>query len=508
MRADIRTFVRRFCLWPTVVLVGMCAVTVPARWTRAQEPPPGQFDYAPHSMDELQQLVAPIALYPDALLAQALTASTYPDDVVAAARWVDAGNDPQAAGSQPWDSSVQGLAHYPTVLHYMAGNGDWMNDLGDAFLNQQADVMSAVQNLRGEALAAGTLGNTQQQTVINQDGYIQIIPTDPQYIYAPTYDPQVVYAPPQYVVGQAYPSYITYGPRVEVGDWLDFDLDWHDRAVYSGRWGRDRPWWHDRDRREFHYLNDRPGVYRPGQFRDVQGRPIEAQANHWARDDRRPPPRRVARPEARPPIERPDRGYQQRTPPANNRPAETPRGTDVSRQSERGRTSRDHAAQPEQRPAAQPTPRSPEPAPRAPAPAPRAPQPAPRAVQPTPQGPEPTPRAPAPAPRTPNPAPQPPQPAPRAPEPTPRAPEPAPRAPAPAPHAAEPAPRAPAPTPRAAAPTPRAPDQPRPAPRQPTPAPEARPSAPTHGGAMGGYQSGAAASQSAARGSASRGGKH
>ncbi|MDB5329778.1 MAG: hypothetical protein JWP03_929, partial [Phycisphaerales bacterium] len=331
--------------------MGVCAVIGFARMAPAQNPPPAPSQYYPRSMDELQQLVAPIALYPDALLAQALAASTYPDDVIAAARWEDAGNNPQGADAQPWDSSVKGVARYPDVLHYMASNGDWMNDLGDAFLNQQGDVMSAVQNMRGEALAAGTLASTPEQTVINQDGYIQIIPTDPQYLYAPIYDPQVVYAPPEYVVGQAYPTYIRYGPRVEVGDWLDYDLDWHDRAIYSGRWGRDRPWWHDRDEHGgYHYLNDRPGVYRPGEFRDQGGRPIQVQASHWARDDRRPAPRRAPGPAARPNNDRPDRGYPQRQPAANNRPAESPRGTDVSRQAERGRTSRGQAAQPEPQP--------------------------------------------------------------------------------------------------------------------------------------------------------------
>ncbi|HWE95291.1 MAG TPA: DUF3300 domain-containing protein [Tepidisphaeraceae bacterium] len=440
-------------------------------------------------MDELQQLVAPVALYPDALLAQVLAASTYPDDVVAAARWEDAGNNPQAADSQPWDTSVKGVARYPDVLHYMASNGDWMNDLGDAFLNQQGDVMSAVQTMRGQALAAGTLASTPEQTVINQDGYIQIIPTDPQYLYAPIYDPQVVYSPPEYAAGQPYPVYIHYGPRVEVGDWLDYDLDWHDRAIYFGSWGRDRPWWNDRDAHGgYHYLTDRPGVYRPGAFRDQGGRPIQVQASHWERDNRRPAPRRAPGPAARPSNERPDRGYPQRQPAANNnRPPETPHGSDVARQSERGRTSREQAAQPrpEPRQTPQQTPRSNQPAPRAAEPTPRA-QPTPRAPEATPRAPEQTPRQAEPAPRSAQPAPRAAEPAPRAPQPTPRAPEPAPRAPTPAPRAPEPS---------------------RAAPRQSTPAPEARPSAPTRGGAMGGYQNGASAAQSAQRGAASRG-KH
>jgi hypothetical protein len=424
MQASQR-FICRQSGWGLVLFLLAYALATPAKLVLAQAPPP---DYIPRGMDELQQLVAPIALYPDALLAQVLSASTYPDDVIAAAQWEDAGNNPQTADSQPWDSSVKGVARYPAILHYMASNGAWMNALGDSFLNQQGDVMSAVQNMRGDALAARTLTNTPQQSVINQDGYIQIIPSDPQYLYAPVYDPQIVYAPPQYIAGEAYPTYITFGPRVEVGDWLDFDLDWHDRSIYFGRWGQDRPWWHDRDHGgAYHYMDDRPGIYQPGRFRDTRGRPIEVQANHWTRDDRRPAPRRVPEPAARQADVRPNRGYPQRASGPGNASVQAPRGGDASRQSERGRTSRQQAAQPEQRQA-------------------------PQQVRQAPQAQ--------------------------------RAPEPVRQAPREAAPAREPV---------------------RQAPRQSAPAPEARPSAPTRGGAMGGYQNGAAASGSAARGAASRG---
>ena len=424
MHAQIRV-ARLECLRRVGILaVGLWFLT---RWDGlilAQSFAPPPVAYAVRGMDELEQLVAPVALYPDALLAQVLAASTYPGEVIAAAQWEDAGNNPLAANSQPWDSSVAGVARYPSVLHYMAAHADWLNGLGDAFLNQQSDVMSAVQLLRAEALAAGTLFSTPQQTVLNQDGYIQIIPTDPRFVFAPIYDPQVVFAPPPYAVGQAFPTYVTFGPQVEVGDWLDFDLDWHDRTLYSGRWGSDRPWWHFKDwGGDYHYLNDRPGAYRPGAFRDRGGRPINAEAAHWARDTRKPPPRPVAGP-VRPTIQRPERGYAKPGPPAPNRPAEVPRGADVAKQSERGRTSLGRAAPP-------PT-----------VAAPRSPQPvreAPRPVTPAPPA------------------------------------------------------RAPAPVPAAGVA------------RQARPAPEARPSAPTRGGAMGGYQSGAAASNSAARGSTSRG---
>jgi hypothetical protein len=334
---------------------------------RADDPPPG--DYVPRDIADLQTLVAPIALYPDALLAQVLAATTYPDDVIAAARWEDAGNNPQGIDAQPWDTSVKGVARYPQVLHYLASNPGQLNDLGDAFLHQQADVMQAVQNLRGEALAAGTLVNTPQQTIINQDGYIQIIPTNPNILYVPQYNPLLVYSPPEFAGGEPYPDYITFGLGVDVGDWLDFDLDWYDRGIYFGHWGHDRPWWHDRDHGHY-YLQDRPGIYRPGQFRDVGGHPINAAGGRWARDAGRPAPREVDRP-IRSGAGRPERGYA----PAN-RGAEAPRGADAARASERGRSSRQAAPEPARRaepahqaPARQEAPR---PAPRAPARAPEA----------------------------------------------------------------------------------------------------------------------------------------
>lgn len=174
---------RRGC-WTTLLAMGVFVViaTHPTWTAIAADMPPLPADYVPRDIDELQQAVAPIALYPDALVAQVLAATTYPDDVIVAARWEDAGNNPQGIDAQPWDPSVKGVARYPSILHYLAGNADWMNNLGDAFLNQQADVMSAVQDLRAEALAAGTLTSTAQQTVINEDGYIQITPANPTIV--------------------------------------------------------------------------------------------------------------------------------------------------------------------------------------------------------------------------------------------------------------------------------------------------------------------------------------
>jgi len=233
--------------------------------------------YVPRDTEELKRLAAPVALYPDAVLAQVLVACTYPQDVTDAAGWLDAGNDPQFIDDQNWDPSVRGIAHYPDVLRRLAADPDWMNDLGDAFLNQPSDVMNAVQLLRAEASAAGNLAcNDQQQVIVDQDdpGVIEIIPTTPQYVYVPVYDPAVVYVERPHWVGEVLPPCETFGAGVVVGDWLCHDLDWHDRGVYVGAWGQDRPWWHyeSRDGRaaaSARYVDDRPGTYRPARVENV-----------------------------------------------------------------------------------------------------------------------------------------------------------------------------------------------------------------------------------------------
>src|SRR5580693_3782307 len=152
---------------------------------------------------ELDQLVAPIALYPDPLLAEVLMASTDPLDVVQAERWLEAnknlkGDDLKAAvDKQPWDDSIKALVATPDVLAMMSSKLDWTEKLGDAIVAQQADVMDAIQRLRGKAQANNKLQSTQQQkvTVRQNQGrqVIEIAPTDPDTVYVPYYDPAVVY---------------------------------------------------------------------------------------------------------------------------------------------------------------------------------------------------------------------------------------------------------------------------------------------------------------------------
>ncbi|HKR26636.1 MAG TPA: DUF3300 domain-containing protein, partial [Acidobacteriaceae bacterium] len=154
------------------------------------------------SPDQLDQMVAPIALYPDSLLAEVMAASTYPAQVVDAARWRQSlGNAaPEqiaaAANGQNWDPSVKSLTAFPQVLDMMAQNLQWTTQLGNAYYNQPQDVMDAVQAMRGRAQSAGTLQNTPQLTVQDDQGYIALQPANPQVVYVPEYNPWVVYGAP------------------------------------------------------------------------------------------------------------------------------------------------------------------------------------------------------------------------------------------------------------------------------------------------------------------------
>ena len=192
-------------------------------------PPPSQPASAPAQQllaaGQLDALVAPIALYPDALLSEILMAATYPLEVVAADRWVNANKSLQgdalkaALDQQNWDDSVKSLAATPDVLDMMNNKLDWTQQLGDAVLAQQPDVMDAIQRLRTKAQANNKLQSTSQQTVSTQQQggrqYIYIAPTDPDEIYVPYYDPSVVYGPWDYPDYPAYywppPAYIGVG---------------------------------------------------------------------------------------------------------------------------------------------------------------------------------------------------------------------------------------------------------------------------------------------------------
>ena len=173
--------------------------------------------------DQLDSLVAPIALYPDPLLAQTLAASTYPLEVIQLQQWM--AKNPtlkdkalaDAASKQPWDPSVQGLVAYPDVVTRMADNIQWTTDLGNAFLAQESDVMGAVQRMRAKAQGTGNLKTSAQSVVKTEtvpssgQQVIEIQPAQPDVVYVPSYDPTVVYgaAPPAYpYYPYTYPGYV------------------------------------------------------------------------------------------------------------------------------------------------------------------------------------------------------------------------------------------------------------------------------------------------------------
>lgn len=240
--------------------------------------------YTPLSADQLYQLVSPVALFPDKLLAQVLAGAGYPDQVSAADNWLaqNRGLQPaalaNAASAQPWDPSVRGLVQFPDVLDQMAKNIPWTSALGDAYLNDPSDVMNAIQMMRQRAAAKGTLKTSPQQRVIvtpatqyvEQQPYPQSVvvapaqtiviePSQPDVVYVPRYDPWVAYGEPV----PAYPSYhyqsapgyssgdmlatgvISFGVGIVVGalinqnhhdDWHSWDVHWNNRrrpVVYN-----------------------------------------------------------------------------------------------------------------------------------------------------------------------------------------------------------------------------------------------------------------------------------
>jgi hypothetical protein len=172
--------------------------------------------------EQLDQLLAPIALYPDSLLTQILMASTYPLEVVKAMNWLKQNKGLKgdaltaALEKQKWDPSVKSLVNFPDVLQMMNDKLDWTQQLGDAFLAQQQDVMKSVQKLRGKAHAEGNLKTTKEQKVVveKETQTIIIEPANPQVVYVPTYNPTVVYGVWPY---PAYPPYYAYPPGYAAG---------------------------------------------------------------------------------------------------------------------------------------------------------------------------------------------------------------------------------------------------------------------------------------------------
>ncbi len=200
--------------------------------------------------EQLDNLVAPIALYPDPLLGQVLAASTYPIEVVEASQWLQQNGSLRgeelvdAAKSQPWDPSVQALVAIPDALSKLNQDIRWTTDLGNAFLAQQSDVMEAVQRMRARAEDRGRLDSTAEQTVVDQEQggqeAIAIQPADPDVIYVPTYDPEYVWGPPAfgYYPPLYYPAFgFGFGPGFDLGFCFDGWGGWGAWGWYPGWFG-------------------------------------------------------------------------------------------------------------------------------------------------------------------------------------------------------------------------------------------------------------------------------
>jgi hypothetical protein len=224
---------------------------IPSASQNAQSPAQAPVQGAPYTQqtpEQLQQLVAPIALYPDSLVAQILAASTFPDQIVEADRWVQAhpdlkGDDlAKAVDKQAWDPSVKALTAFPSVLGNMDKNLSWTSSLGDAYYNQEKGVMDAIQEMRQKAEKAGNLKDTPQQKVEKHGSTIVVQPAQPDVVYVPAYDPWLIYGYPiaPWPYWYPYPGiwfdgpYLSFGIGFGIGFFSGFGWGW-------GHWGCD---WH------------------------------------------------------------------------------------------------------------------------------------------------------------------------------------------------------------------------------------------------------------------------
>ena len=241
-------------------LVALFAFQTKAQNPPPPPPPPPAAEAAPPpappgpllTEKQLENLVARIALYPDPLLAQILTSSTYWNEIPEAAAWAnehsylkgDALADAIREDNLQWDPSVLALIPFPSVLNLMAQDLAWIEQLGNAVLTRRADVMDAVQRLRKKAREFGYLRTNPYCTVVENDGYIEIFPVNPAYIYVPTYDPLVVFAAPRpgFFIGGA----IGWGPAVVITagffpwGWAHPYFGWRAHAIFfdATPWGR------------------------------------------------------------------------------------------------------------------------------------------------------------------------------------------------------------------------------------------------------------------------------
>jgi Protein of unknown function (DUF3300) len=220
------------------------------RSAQEQTPASGQQETVKIPPDQLDSLVAPIALYPDPMLAQVLAASTYPLEIMQLQQWLTKNKSLKdkalvdAVSKQPWDPSVQGLAALPEVVKRLADDIQWATDLGNAFLAQQTDVMDAVQRMRKKAKDAGNLKSTEQQKVetkvVESKQVVVIEQSNPQVVYVPSYNPVVVYGPPAYPyppITYPPPGYYAAGMAISFGVGLAMGAAWGGGWGYGSNWG-------------------------------------------------------------------------------------------------------------------------------------------------------------------------------------------------------------------------------------------------------------------------------
>lgn len=292
--------------------------TIPAGVGASQtmSPSGNQNDYAPLAPEELDNLVAPIALYPDALVAQVLGAATFPDQVTDADGWLKQNSrltgEPlmRAVDKESWDPAVKALTQFPSVLDDLAKNLAWTSALGEAAATQQPDVMAAVQRMRAKAYAAGSLKSGPQIKVVQETPQTIVIqPANPQIVYVPAYNPTIVYGAPVVVPGYssadiATAAIVSFGVGVAVGamirggccgwGWYGWGTNWrgnsitYNRNIYIGN-----SYW-----RGGYYSGYRPGypAYRPAYPAYRPGYP------GYVRPPGAPPGTRPPYPPVRPPV--------------------------------------------------------------------------------------------------------------------------------------------------------------------------------------------------------------
>jgi hypothetical protein len=223
-------------VWMTAIPITYVRAEIPSADRPYWANTPQQSDLL--SEDQIDNILAPIALYPDPLLAQVLPASTYVDQIDQAARHLRANNnDSKLVDKQDWDVSVKSIAHYPQIVYMMSEKLDWTTALGKAYVMQSKDVLSSIQRLRARAREAGNLASNQQQKVIVEKQIIMIEPAQPQVIYVPTYNPQVVYVKSGPSTGTVIAAtVIAFGAGLAIGAWLNRGWNWHGGGIYYHGW--------------------------------------------------------------------------------------------------------------------------------------------------------------------------------------------------------------------------------------------------------------------------------